>query len=50
MKGHEICTVMDANWENLSELDFQKKICPMLLTKLITKKRQNPFTIHVWHN
>lgn len=29
---------MDTNWKNLSELYLQKKICLMLLTKLITSK------------
>lgn len=32
LSQYEICTVMDTNWENVSELDFQKKICPMQLT------------------
>lgn len=50
MKGHEIYIVMDANGENLSELDLQKKRRPMLLAKLMTTRRQNLFKIHVLHS
>ena len=50
MKGHEIYIVTDANQKNLSEPDFQKKRYPMLLAKLMTRKRQNLFKIHVLHS
>lgn len=50
MKGHEIYIVTDANQENVSELDFQNTRCPMLLAKLMTRKRQNLFKIHDLHS
>lgn len=49
MKGHKIYVITDVN-QNLSELDFQQKRCPMLLAKLMARKRQNPFKIHVLYS